>query len=317
MSYFVHPQGLCETREVGAGTQIWAFAHVLAGARIGRDCNICDHIFIENDVVLGDRVTIKCGVQLWDGTRIDDDVFIGPNATFANDKFPRSKAHQTRIPETHIGRGASIGANSTIMPGLQIGRYAMVGAGSVVTGDVPPYAKVLGNPARIAGYVNSSTQVTPRPTQQVLPSGCGVAQMAVAGVSVHRLHTDGDLRGRIASGMFGHNIPFVPRRYFVVHDVPSKEVRGEHALRSGKRFLVCVAGSMSVVVDDGRTREEILLDGPDVGVLVSPMVWTLRYRHTPDAILLAFASDAYDPADYIRDYEEFMQCVGETVRPGS
>ena len=91
MSAFVHPQGLCESPTVGDGTRIWAFAHVLPGARIGRDCNICDHVFVENDVVIGDRVTLKCGVQLWDGLRVGDDVFVGPNATFCNDEFPRSR----------------------------------------------------------------------------------------------------------------------------------------------------------------------------------------------------------------------------------
>ncbi len=110
MSVFVHPQGLCESREVGEGTRVWAFAHILPGARIGRDCNICDHVFIENDVVLGDRVTVKCGVQLWDGLRVADDVFIGPNATFTNDPFPRSKRHRAPLA-TSIGPGASLGAN--------------------------------------------------------------------------------------------------------------------------------------------------------------------------------------------------------------
>ncbi len=95
--FMVHPQGLCETTHVGEGTRIWAFSHVLPGASLGRDCNICDHVFIENDVVLGDRVTVKCGVQLWDGLRIEDDVFIGPNATFTNDRFPRSKQYPERF----------------------------------------------------------------------------------------------------------------------------------------------------------------------------------------------------------------------------
>src|SRR6185312_10690791 len=108
--YFVHANAICETTSVGAGTRIWAFAHILPGAKIGRDCNICDHTFIENQVVVGDRVTIKCGVQLWDGVRLEDDVFIGPNATFTNDKFPRSKQYQEAdgIPRTLVKRGASI-----------------------------------------------------------------------------------------------------------------------------------------------------------------------------------------------------------------
>src|SRR6188768_3268196 len=106
---FVHPHALCESTAVGENTRIWAFAHVLPGASIGRDCNICDHVFIENDVVLGDRVTIKSGVQLWDGLRLGDDVFVGPNATFANDRFPRSKQYPEAFLPTIVADGASIG----------------------------------------------------------------------------------------------------------------------------------------------------------------------------------------------------------------
>jgi acetyltransferase-like isoleucine patch superfamily enzyme len=145
---FVHPAGLCESSRVGDGTRVWAFAHVLPGAVIGKDCNVCDGVFIENDVVVGDRVTIKCGVQLWDGLRVEDDVFIGPNATFTNDRFPRSRVRPTHFLKTIIRQGASIGANATILPGIEIGRGSMVGAGAVVTRDVAPYSLVLGNPAR-------------------------------------------------------------------------------------------------------------------------------------------------------------------------
>jgi UDP-2-acetamido-3-amino-2,3-dideoxy-glucuronate N-acetyltransferase len=144
----IHPAGLCESTHVGSGTRVWAFAHVLPGATIGRDCNICDGVFIENDVIVGDRVTIKCGVQLWDGLRVEDDVFIGPNATFTNDRFPRIGTRPEQFPQTVIRRGASIGANATILPGLEIGRGAMVGAGAVVTRDVAPHTLVVGNPAR-------------------------------------------------------------------------------------------------------------------------------------------------------------------------
>src|SRR6187431_1820384 len=140
--YFVHPQALCESASIGAHTRVWAFAHVLPGARIGADCNICDHVFIENDVVLGDRVTVKCGVQLWDGLRAGDDVFIGPNATFTNDQFPRSKQRPSEFLRTVVSRKASIGANATILPGVTIGQNAMVGAGAVVTRDVPANAIV-------------------------------------------------------------------------------------------------------------------------------------------------------------------------------
>lgn len=151
--HFVHPQAICETSNVGENTRIWAFAHVLPNAVIGSDCNICDGVFIENDVRVGNRVTVKCGVQLWDGIIIEDDVFIGPNATFTNDPFPRSKIHPEKFLKTLIRKGASIGANATILPGLEIGSGAMIGAGSVVTHSVPPNAIVEGNPARIMGYM--------------------------------------------------------------------------------------------------------------------------------------------------------------------
>jgi acetyltransferase-like isoleucine patch superfamily enzyme len=153
-SVSVHQHALVEPgARIGPGTRIWAFAHILPGAVIGQDCNICDQTFIENDVVVGDRVTIKSGVQLWDGVTLGDDVFVGPNATFTNDPFPRSRQRPTSFPRTFVCNGASIGANATILPGLTIGEAAMVGAGAVVTKDVPPEAIVVGNPARIVGYV--------------------------------------------------------------------------------------------------------------------------------------------------------------------
>jgi UDP-2-acetamido-3-amino-2,3-dideoxy-glucuronate N-acetyltransferase len=143
----IHERALVESTAIGSGTRIWAFAHVMAGARIGRDCNICDHTFIEGQAVLGDRVTIKSGVYLWDGITIDDDVFIGPQATFTNDMFPRSRQPFT-LAKTHVERGASIGAGAVILPGVTIGSGAMIGAGAVVVRDVPAGAVMVGNPAR-------------------------------------------------------------------------------------------------------------------------------------------------------------------------
>ena len=131
--FFQHPQALVESKQIGRGTRVWAFAHILPGAVVGEGCNVCDHTFLENDVVVGNRVTIKCGVQLWDGLRVEDDVFIGPNVTFTNDPLPRSGKHLQKYPVTTVQAGASIGANATILPGLTIGQGAMVGAGAVVT----------------------------------------------------------------------------------------------------------------------------------------------------------------------------------------
>lgn len=151
MGYFAHSHSLVESKQIGKDTRIWAFAHVLPGASIGGDCNICDFVFIENDVVIGDRVTIKCGVQIWDGITLEDDVMVGPNATFTNDLYPRSK-QPFELKRTTVRKGASIGANATILCGITIGENAMVGAGSVVLKDVPPNAVVVGNPARIIRY---------------------------------------------------------------------------------------------------------------------------------------------------------------------
>jgi len=150
--FFVHPQGICETVEVGSGTRVWAFSHVLPDARIGCDCNICDGVFIENDVVLGDRVTVKNFVALYDGLRVENDVFIGPGVSFANDRYPRSKRYVDH-PVTLLERGCSIGAGAVILPGVMIGRYALVAAGAVVTRSVAPFTLVKGNPARPSGLV--------------------------------------------------------------------------------------------------------------------------------------------------------------------
>jgi acetyltransferase-like isoleucine patch superfamily enzyme len=311
MDFFVHPQGLCESKQVGAGTRIWAFAHVLPGAVIGRDVNVCDHVLVENDVIVGDRVTIKSGVQLWDGVRLEDDVFVGPNATFTNDPFPRSRAKPERFPETRVCRGASIGANATILPGMTIGQNAMVAAGSVVTRSVPPNALVMGNPARIRGYVYRDGRVASEaPSAEPAAAAPGTRPSRVRGVTLHRLPLHRDLRGSLSVGEAPRDLPFVPKRYFVVFDVPNSEIRGEHAHRRCHLFLTCVSGECSVVVDDGENREEFRLDHPTLGLHLPPMVWGIQYKHSPDAVLLVFASEPYDPGDYIRDYREFLAEVG-------
>ena len=149
---FIHPLADVSTSSIGEGTRVWQFAVILKGAQIGSESNICAQTFIEGDVVIGDRVTLKVGVQIWDGTRIEDDVFIGPNVTFTNDPYPRSKEYPKRFLGVTIKRNASVGGNATLLPGITIGEYAMVGAGAVVTRDVPAYAVVVGNPAKILRY---------------------------------------------------------------------------------------------------------------------------------------------------------------------
>jgi len=148
----IHPTALVASQQIGDGTRIWAFVNILAGARIGKDCNVCDRCFIENDVVLGDRVTVKCGVSLYDGLVLEDDVFVGPDVTFSNDLRPRSR-HPAEHPRTLVCAGASLGAGAILLPGVTVGRYAMVGAGALVTRDVPDFALVYGAPARVHGHV--------------------------------------------------------------------------------------------------------------------------------------------------------------------
>jgi len=312
-SAFVHPAAIVEAGAfVGDRTRVWAFVHILPQARIGADCNICDGVFVENDVVVGDRVTIKCGVQLWDGVRIEDDVFIGPNATFTNDPFPRSKEYPKEFARTLVQKGASIGANATILPGLTIGRYAMVGAGAMVTRDVPLYAIVKGNPARISGYTTAA-RVEALEKVPSLEITEGVNTVGVGDVRVYNLPLIHDLRGSLSFAQYGDILPFQPKRYFIVFDVSSKEVRGEHAHRELHQFLVCVKGSCSVVVDDGNSRVEVRLEQPNIGLYIPPLVWGIQYRYSPDAILLVLASDVYRAEDYIRDYDEFLNVVSQSV----
>ncbi|MCR5940311.1 isomerase [Ochrobactrum sp. XJ1] len=309
-TFFLHKNAICESEAVGDGTRVWAFAHVLSGAVIGKNCNVCDGVFIENDVVVGDDVTIKCGVQLWDGLRIGDRVFIGPNATFANDRFPRSKEYPQKFLQTFVEAGASIGANATILPGIRIGRGAMVGAGAVVTKNVPAHAVVVGNPAVIVGY---QTATQPEAATAVAASpGAEIGSKVRLGVGdceLRRLPHYSDTRGDLVPIEFSNDLPFVPSRSFLVYGVPTNKVRGEHAHRICSQFLVAVHGGVSVVVDDGTARAEVSLADPTVGLFLAPGVWGIQYKFDTDTVLMVMASHPYDASDYIRDYDEFLSYV--------
>lgn len=286
-NYFIHDLGICETDKVGKNTRVWAYTHILKNAIIGDDCNICDFVFIENDVTIGDRVTIKSGVQLWDGVHIEDDVFIGPNVTFTNDKFPRSKKYPDQFLKTIIKKGSSIGANSTILPGITIGERSMVAAGSVVTKSVPDDVIVKGNPARF--YKNLNTKNERK--------------------KIYEFKQFDDKRGSLTVGNFLKEIPFRPLRYFLVFNVPENELRGEHAHKECHQFLICVKGSISVVLDDGREKNEFILDSENKGVYIPPKTWGKQYNYSKDAVLLVFASHYYDEKDYIHVYEDFLDYV--------
>lgn len=173
-SYFVHPNALVESSAIGDRTRIWAFAHVMAGARIGADCNIGDHVFIESGATLGNNVTVKNGVAIWEGVTIESNVFLGPNCVLTNDYNPRAyiKKRGASLQSTLIRENATVGANATILCGLVIGRFAFIGAGAVVIRSVPDFALMVGNPARQRGWMCSCAHQLPIPAS--LPSGSPV-----------------------------------------------------------------------------------------------------------------------------------------------
>lgn len=301
----IHTTADIQSKKIGKDTNIWQYVVILPDATIGDNCNICSHCFIENKVTVGNNVTVKSGVQLWDGIIIEDDVFIGPNVTFANDKYPRSKSYPDRFPQTIVKSSASIGAGATILPEITIGSKAMVGAGAVVTRNVPDNAIVVGNPANIVGYV-STEKGNKIPALSVKT---GPELIEVKGVTLHEFPLIHDLRGNLTVGEFEKEIPFSPKRYFSVFDVPNKEVRGEHAHKQCHQFLICIKGSCHVVADDGKQRQEFVLDKPNKGIYLPPMTWGIQYKYSSDAVLMVFASEHYDPDDYIRNYSDFMDMV--------
>ena len=248
---------------------------------------------IVETTVLGARCTIREHATVDAGVSLADDVDVGPGARL--------------LDSVTVHLGATIGANATVRAGVVVGRGAVVEPGASVDADVPAHAVVSGSPARIVGYADSlpalsESEVIRAATIEVPTT------TAVRGVTLQPLTTASDLRGRLAALEFSE-LPFVPRRTFAVYGVPDESVRGAHAHRECSQLLVCVSGAVSSIADDGGTRQEFRLTSPAVGLLVPPMVWGMQYRFTPDAVLIALAELPYDPADYIRDYEEFLESV--------
>jgi acetyltransferase-like isoleucine patch superfamily enzyme len=297
-----------ESASIGDDTQIGAFAHICPGARAGAACHIGNHVFIENDVVIGDRVIIQCGAQIWDGITLEDDVFVGPNAIFTNQPFPGVRTHDPAA-RTIVRRGASIGAQATILAGIAIGERAVVGPGAVVARDVQADTVVTGNPARTAGYVGSDEAALNALGLPPAPAEPATEPSRVRGVVLRHLPLVDDLRGFLSFGEAGQHVPFAFQRYFLVFGVPGRDIRGEHAHRTLHQFLVCVHGTCHAIVDDGRARQEYVLDSPHLGLYVPPMCWCVQYKFSADGVLLVLASDRYDAGDYIRTYAEFLKTV--------
>ena len=311
-SAFIHALSDVQSTDIGKDTRIWQYCVVLAGAKIGSNCNICSQVFIENDVIVGNDVTIKNGVQIWDGIRIEANVFIGPNVTFTNDKQPRSKQYPKKFLNTVVCNGASIGANASILPGITIGLGAMVGAGAVVTKSVPPHAIVVGNPAVIVGYVEAANNSTP--STAALDKPDDILSVGVGGCILYTLPLVPDLRGSLSVAEYEKQIPFIPKRCFWVFNVPSKEVRGEHAHKTLHQYLICIKGSVSVVLDDSKNRREVLLNQPNLGLHIPPGVWGIQYKYSREAVLLVLASESYDANDYLRNYNEFLAYIQESAK---
>ncbi len=305
----IHPLSDVQSSAIGDGTRIWQYCVVFPNAKIGKNCNICAQVLIENDVIIGDNVTIKSGVQLWDGVRIGDSVFIGPNVAFTNDDFPRSQKYPDLFLKTKISDGASVGANATILPGLTIGEGAMVGAGAVVTRNVPPYAIVTGNPAVISGYVGVNRAKPNLLNYESINLTEGRNYLGVGSCVLYKLPLIPDMRGNLSFAEYEKQIPFIPKRCFWVFNVPSREVRGEHAHKKLHQYLVCVKGSVNIVLDDGKDKLEVVLDKPDLGLHIPPKVWGIQYKYSEDAVLLVLASEEYATEDYLRNYEDFITYI--------
>ena len=254
---------------------------------------------VSPQAVIGNGCLVGSGAVVGASVVLEDEVVVGPNVVFVESDDPTSGL------TSRVKRGVRIGANATLYAGITLSAESLVRPGAVVTRSVPPKAIVEGNPAAIVGYVGTEPSVT---TSSLFPDGrgCGVQQTYVRGVSVHTFPIIPDLRGSLTVGEFTKEIPFAPQRYFMVFNVPSKEVRGEHAHRECHQFLICVRGSCAVVADDGLRRVEVTLDAPNRGVHLPPLTWGVQYKYSADALLLVFASQPYDAADYIRDYADFL-----------
>ncbi len=250
---------------------------------------------------IAESAVLGPGSYVAEGALIGEAVKVGPGAVVLS-------GGTEAIETTVICAGAEIGANATVLAGVKIGIRARVAPGAVVTRSVPPLAVVEGNPARITGYVETSQVDFPQSIAPGIPE-TSIRSSKVKGVTFHNLRMVYDLRGNLSAGEFEKDIPFKPLRYFLVFEVPTAESRGEHAHLKCEQFLVAVRGSINVIADDGQTREEFILNRPDTGLYLPPMVWGIQYHYSADAVLLVFASEYYDPADYVRDYSDFLKLV--------
>lgn len=280
---------------------IGAFSEVQAGAQVGHDVRIGSHCVVESGARIGDGCRIGHGVHVGPDMVLEQGVEIGAGVGLA-----AGPGAEGRLG-LWLREGACVGDHATLSAGLVLGAGCVVKPGAVVTRDVPPNAIVSGHPAHIVGYRDAPEM----PLSQSVTVSLADEPPALHARGAHlvRLPKIVDLRGALSFGEIGTHLPFTPERFFVVYDVPSQEVRGEHAHRACHQFLVCVKGSCAIVVDDGHQRDEVVLDSARLGLHLAPMVWGIQYRFSPDAVLLVLASHRYDAGDYIRNYDEFLALV--------
>jgi len=285
-------------------------ARIHDGASVAASAVLGDFVVAYAGAEVGEHCRVRGYTQLWPGVRLEAGAELGPGVTLEAPADPSNAGHANNAGNAGIviGPDARIGAGALICDGVRLGQGAVVAAGAVVAQNVPPYAIVSGSPARITDYVQNASGAPALDWHQraAFPDQPSVVPLGVGGVTLHRFKFLQDPRGDLSVGEFEKEIPFLPKRYFLVLNVPSDKTRGEHAHRACHQFLVCVKGSCAVVVDDLQQRCEVQLDSPDVGVYLPPMTWGIQYKYSSDAVLLVFASHYYEAGDYIRDYDEFV-----------
>ena len=287
--------------KAGLGAVISISAEIHPGVEIEDHVEIKSHVTIEDGVLIGAASIISPGARIGFGTRIGKNVRVDSNVCFISSNPEKSQM------STVVGNQVHIGANSTILPGIKIGNNSTIEPGSVVKQSIPANAIVSGNPAVIVGYNgmrsnNDELTLAGDKTTKVHP-------LDVGSCVLYELPWVSDMRGHLSVAEYGQTLPFISQRCFWVFNVPNEEVRGEHAHKTLHQYLICVHGSISVVLDDSQKRQEVRLDKPNLGLYLPPLIWGIQYKHTHDAVLMVLASDVYDSQDYIRDYDEFVDYV--------
>lgn len=288
--------------KIGKNTVVSPYVLFAENTKIGDECYVGPHCVFEKNIRIANNVSIGSGVHFCSDVKVNDLVSIGSNVSFTKSAHVKGDEHASTTVEV----GAVIGDGAIIYTGVSIGQYASVSPGALISRSVPPYAIVEGNPARIVGYVNAAS--TPSSKSTTLHHE-EQNKSIVNGVILYSFPIISDIRGSLTAGEFERSIPFPVKRYFMVFDVPSEETRGEHAHHLCHQFLICVKGSVSVVADDGRNREEFVLNRPELGLYLPPMTWGIQYEYSSDAVLLVFASEYYHAKDYIRNYDDFLRLL--------